>query len=129
MHLESSVQLLTGELDNGNDLPLIPANSVRSTLHLDFKNGKILQNPSTFVTLQNVFDQNRVTAYETRTGGYSLLNLGGSTTIKIRRMEFGITVAASNILNKTYVAHLSRLKVDGIPNIGRNVSISIFAGI
>lgn len=129
MHIESSFQLLTGELTNGSDLPLIPANSIRSTLHLDFKDGKILGTPTAFVTLQNVMDQNKVSAFEIETAGYSLLHIGCSGKVQVKGLELGINLVATNILNRTYVAHLSRLKTDGIPNIGRNFSVSISAGL
>ena len=129
MHLESSFQLVKGELKNGEDLPLIPANSLRSTLHIDFKEGKMFHKPGAFITILNVLDQNNISAFETKTGGYSLLNLGCSGNLKVNGIDLSINLAVSNIFDKIYVSHLSRLKPDGISNIGRNFTISISAGI
>lgn len=129
MHIESSFQIVTGELKNGQDLPLIPANTLRSTLNIDFKEGKILAKSGAFITLLNVLDQDRVSEFETRTGGYSLLHLGCNGNLVFNGWDLNINLAVSNLLDRSYVSHLSRLKTDGIPNIGRNFSISVSAGI
>ncbi|MFT7628928.1 MAG: iron complex outermembrane receptor protein, partial [Ulvibacter sp.] len=38
-------------------------------------------------------------------------------------LDLGISV--TNLTNESYVAHLSRLKPDGIQNIGRNITFSM----
>ena len=38
---------------------------------------------------------------------------------------FNIHLNGNNLLNKSYIAHLSRLKTDGIQNIGRNIILGI----
>jgi hypothetical protein len=40
--------------------------------------------------------------------------------------KFGsININGNNLFNKSYIAHLSRLKNDGIPNVGRNIVLGI----
>ena len=36
-----------------------------------------------------------------------------------------ININGNNLFNKSYIAHLSRLKNDGIPNMGRNIVLGI----
>jgi len=51
-----------------------------------------------------------------------LLNasLGGKYSNKVKWY-----ISAQNILNKQYVSHLSRLKYEGIGNMGRNITFGI----
>jgi iron complex outermembrane receptor protein len=71
------------------------------------------------------FDQNHVSDFETETGGYTLVNLGVGGKITSYGAKFNVSLNANNVFDKTYIAHLSRLKPDGIPNIGRNVVLGV----
>jgi len=125
LHLESSFETVTGKLADSNVyLPLIPANKLSNTFRVEF-DGKQVSNKYAFVTLQNVFNKNNVGDFETRTGGYSLVNLGFGATIKAYNQPFNIKLSANNLFDKEYVSHLSRLKPDGIYNIGRNINIGV----
>ena len=41
------------------------------------------------------------------------------------KANFDVSINANNMLNKSYISHLSRLKTDGIPNIGRNIVLGV----
>ncbi|MBE7638912.1 TonB-dependent receptor [Salegentibacter sp. BLCTC] len=126
LHLESSFETVTGKRSNGEYLPLIPANSITNTFRVEFEDPvKKVYSKYAFVRLKNVFDQNNVSAFETRTGGYGLLGAGFGGEFSINSTKMRIGVSANNILNKNYISHLSRLKPDGISNIGRNFSVSV----
>ncbi|MEL4308299.1 TonB-dependent receptor [Joostella sp. CR20] len=125
LHLESTFETVTGKLsDTDAYLPLIPANKLSNTLRVEF-DGENITNKYAFVTLQNVFDQENPGDFETRTGGYSLVNLGLGATLKAFNQPFKLKVSANNLFDKTYVSHLSRLKTDGIYNIGRNINFGL----
>lgn len=125
LHLESSFETVTGKQDNGEFLPLIPANSITNTLRVEFNEGERLSDKFAFVSLKNVFDKNQVSKFETPTPGYGLLSagLGGKFEFGNISAEFNLT--ANNILDKKYISHLSRLKPEGIPDIGRNLMASL----
>jgi iron complex outermembrane receptor protein len=126
LHLESTFETVTGKLTSTNYLPLIPANSWTNTLRIELDNNKEwIDKGYTFVTLQSVFSQNKVNVFETPSDGYNLLNIGLGGTISIFELPIDVRISGNNILNKTYIAHLSRLKIDGIPNIGRNISVGV----
>jgi iron complex outermembrane receptor protein len=126
LHLESTFETVTGKRDNGTYLPLIPANSLTNTLRLEFENAKEkIYSKYIFLRHKNVFGQNNVSEFETRTDGYGLLGAGFGGQLAINATEMRIGVSANNILNKAYISHLSRLKPDGISNIGRNISVSV----
>jgi iron complex outermembrane receptor protein len=125
LHIESGFELVRGTLGDGGFLPFIPAATLSNTLRIEFsrQNGA-LQNSYLFAGIDSTFSQERVSAFESPTPGYTLLNagLGGSCTILGQSVNLRLT--ANNILDKNYISHLSRLKPDGIANIGRNVSLS-----
>jgi iron complex outermembrane receptor protein len=124
LHIESGFETVIGELDSGDDLPLIPANRITNTVRVEFETKGIKQG-NAFLTLNNVLDQDNVSINELRTGGYSLINLGISGTVKLFKHSLEINATANNIADKKYVSHLSRLKPDGLYNIGRNFSFGL----
>ena len=126
LHIESSYQTVFGELQTGDPLPLIPANKLTNTFRVEFNNlrGWWLRS-NAFVTLNTSFKQGKVGAFETVTPGYSLLNAGFGGDIKFLKKSMNITFSANNLLNKRYIAHLSRLKSDNIPNMGRSVVVGL----
>ncbi|WP_343330076.1 TonB-dependent receptor [Polaribacter staleyi] len=125
LHLESSFETVIGEQDNGNYLPLIPANSWKNTLRTEFDVKKWLQQGYASLTLKSTFSQNNVSQFETKTPSYNLLNFGFGGDITINDIKFSANLSANNILDKKYIDHLSRLKADGILNQGRNIVLGI----
>lgn len=126
LHLESSFETVTGKKDSGDYLPLIPANSWTNTFRIEFDEAAhLLSSKYAFVRLKNVFDQNNPGAFETRTGGYGLLGAGIGGNLNFNSSELDISISGNNLTDKTYISHLSRLKTDNIPNIGRNIMVSV----
>tara|TARA_R110002051_G_scaffold165130_2_gene235931 strand:- start:51883 stop:54171 length:2289 start_codon:yes stop_codon:yes gene_type:complete len=126
LHMESNFSSVTGELKSNGNLPLIPANNWANTLRFEFsKINKNLNNGYGFLTLKSYFAQNKVSDFETATDGYSLLNLGFGATVTISNQPIDFKLSANNILDKEYISHLSRLKADGIANIGRNINFGV----
>jgi len=127
LHIESSVEVVKGERDNGDALPLIPATSFTNTLRLEWDQKAFLQNSYAFVTAKTTNKQDDVSEFETMTPGYTLVSAGLGGNFQIANQSVGFRLSGSNLLNKTYISHLSRLKPDGIPNMGRNISLSLNA--
>ena len=123
LHFESSFETVFGEQD-GSDLPLIPATNLNNTLRVEFANNW-LKKGYAFTKLSTTFKQDKVSYFETSTDGYSLLSAGLGATFNWKEAKFGVSLTGTNLLDKTYVSHLSRLKPDGIYNIGRNFSIGV----
>ena len=125
LHFESNYELVIGEQDNGNYLPLIPAQSILNTIWVELPEGKKFGNGYASLSLKSVFDQGRTGLFETETSGYSLLNAGIGTSLVLNSAEFNFRLTGTNLLNKTYISHLSRLKPEGIPNMGRNIAVGV----
>ncbi|WP_034059027.1 TonB-dependent receptor [Lacinutrix jangbogonensis] len=122
LHFESSFETVTGKQDNGDYLPLIPANSLTNTIRIEFNKNWITKG-YTFVTLRNTFTQNNVSDFETPTDNFALLSFGFGGDFRVFNKQLSFSVAGTNLTNKSYINHLSRLKGDGIFNIGRNISL------
>jgi iron complex outermembrane receptor protein len=129
LHFESSFETVTGEKQSrslGSDfLPLIPANNWNNCLRAEFKIKNWLKDGFATLNVSNTFDQKKVSGFETYSDGYTLVNLGIGGRISIGKTHFNFTINGNNLLNKSYIAHLSRLKNEGIPNIGRNIVLGI----
>ena len=103
-------------------LPLIPANSINNTLRAEFET-KWLSKGYAFTKYSSTFKQNKPGDFETNTNGYNLLSAGLGGTIKVFNKALGVSVSGINLTDKQYISHLSRLKPDGIFNMGRNFSL------
>ena len=62
---------------------------------------------------------------ETESDAYNLLSAGIGGSLNVFNKDLAITLSATNLLNTKYIHHLSRLKPDGIFNMGRNFNVGI----
>ncbi|WP_339662590.1 TonB-dependent receptor [uncultured Polaribacter sp.] len=125
LHLESTFETVTGKQNNGDYLPLIPANTWKNTFRTEFNINKWLQQGYTSVSFQSTFAQNNVSAFETNTPGYNLVNLGFGGDVIIGKTTFSTSISVNNLFDQKYINHLSRLKADEILNQGRNIVLGI----
>ena len=125
LHMTSSYEMVIGELENNSSLPLIPANQWKNNFRANFNLTKNLKNSFVFLQANYTFDQNNSGEFETKTNDYLLLSSGIGTDIQLKKSKFNLYLTATNLLNKEYVAHLSRLKADGIYNMGRNIVLGL----
>lgn len=125
LHLESSFETVTGKKENGDYLPLIPANSWNNTIRTEFKIKNWLKDGFATFNISKTFDQQNVSGFETNSDGYTLVNLGFGGTMPFGKNTLDVNVNATNLFNEKYISHLSRLKSDDVQNIGQNISISL----
>ena len=129
LHFETSFETVTGKKQSrsvGSDfLPLIPANNWNNTIRTEFKIKNWLEDGFATLNFSSTFNQNNVSGFETKSNGYTLVNLGFGGKVKLGKTAFEINLNGNNLLDKSYIAHLSRLKNDGIPNIGRNIVFGV----
>ena len=151
LHFENSVSLVYGDnkgvpgkpvSDSSKYLPQISPTHGTSELRYDFSNKNLhLIKGFIKVQLELFAAQNRAyLAYntETPTPGYTLFNagVGGTITNKSSKPLCSIYLMGNNLFDVAYQDHLSRLKyfysypnpktgVDGIYNMGRNISLKL----
>lgn len=125
LHYETSFETVTGKKQNGDFLPLIPANNWNNTIRTEFKIKNWFETGFATLNFATTFNQQNVSGFETQSNGYTLVNLGFGGTVKLGKTAFDVNLNGNNLFDKRYIAHLSRLKNDGIPNIGRNIVLGV----
>jgi len=125
LHITSSFETVTGKKQNGDNLPLIPANKWNNALKTEFKSTKFIKDGFAVLNVEYTLDQNNPNQFETKSNDYTLVNLGFGGKITFGKIAFDMNLNANNLFDKTYISHLSRLKTDGIPNIGRNIILGV----
>ena len=128
-HLESSFETVTGKEKKGNYIPLIPANVFKNNIRIEFKDSNWLKNGFASLTVNHTLKQNKPSLFETKSPAYTLVDFGFGGDVTLYKSKFNITLTASNLFNVTYIPHTSFLKTLGIPNMGRDVVMSINFGI
>ncbi|RZL19195.1 MAG: TonB-dependent receptor, partial [Pedobacter sp.] len=125
LHFENTFSYVRGKnLANDAALPFIPAATLNNELRFE-PTIKGLKDSYIKVGLTNVFKQDRFDSFETQTDGYTLLDAGFGTSLKVKNGKINIWVTGQNLTNKLYYNHLSRYKLAGIYNQGRNVTLGI----
>ncbi len=129
LHITSSFESVTGKKQRGDNLPLIPANKWNNSIKTEFKSTKYLKDTFAILNIAYILNQNNPGQFETKSNDYALVNFGFGGKITFGKTTFEFNLNANNLLNKTYISHLSRLKPDGISNIGRNIILGINCSI
>lgn len=118
-------------------LPFTPAPRWTSDLRYDIiRDGRTLNNTFVSIGLECYLRQSHArTIYDTETAtpSYTLLSLSAGTDVRWHgRRVASLFVTATNLTNRTYQSHLSRLKYadgPGISNMGRSVGFKLLVPI
>ena len=121
LHYYSNFEMVIGKQDNGDYLPLIPANKWTNTVKTAFNDAGVFKNSYLNFSLESTFAQNKVGTFETKTESYDIFNIGFGTVFKFKTFTIDLNLNVNNLFDKEYISHLSRLKNDGIQNMGRNL--------
>jgi iron complex outermembrane receptor protein len=121
LHFETQYAMVVGKKSDGSYLPRIPGNNLLNTLKAEIKDFSIVKNPFVAVAVNTIFEQNNIAVNETRTLTYILTNATIGAEVVIAKKSFEINIGVTNLFDIKYFNHLSRLKQEGIYNMGRNL--------
>jgi len=116
----TSVEYVFAESMDGEALPFISPLTLNGVFNIDFGN-----NYSVEIDFIAKAKQSRVSMFEEETDGYSLLNLSGNFKTEFMNNDLNLFWRISNVFDKEYYDHLSRLKTAGIHEMGRNISVGL----
>ncbi len=116
----TSIEYVFAESMDGEALPFISPLTLNQVFNIDFGN-----NYSVEIDFIAKAKQNRVSMFEEETDGYSVLNLSGNFKTEFMTNDLNLFWRISNIFDKEYYDHLSRLKTAGIEEMGRNISVGL----
>ena len=147
IHFENSFSYVKAVQNNQPDsskfLPFTPAPKLQTELRVDIKKiNSVIRNAYLKFDVEHYFTQDKYYAAfgtETRTHGYTLLNLGLGTDFIVKKKTFcSLYISANNLADIAYQSHLSRLKYEpenyatgrtGVYNMGRNISFKLIVPI
>ena len=110
--------------DNGGYLPFIPAYKINSSIRFEKKlHGKV-ENFFVEPEFVYVFKQDHPAQFETPTSDYALINVFSGCSIKARSGNWRLGLTGTNLANRAYADHLSRLKYYRLNNQGINFVLS-----
>ncbi|RZJ77385.1 MAG: TonB-dependent receptor [Flavobacterium sp.] len=69
--------------------------------------------------------QNNIVPPEKKTAGYGIVNLAMGTKFKTGKQQFDISLQAQNLLNTKYLNHTSFYRLIELPEVGRNLVLSV----
>ncbi|GGE24626.1 TonB-dependent receptor [Psychroflexus planctonicus] len=82
--------------------------------------------PTTFSAgLRLIGEQSRPGFNEEQTDGYTLFNLGVSHYFELGANELQVGLTGNNLLNETYVDHMSLLRANSVTSPGRNIMLNL----
>lgn len=123
IHFTTSGEWVVGKNENGDYLPRIPSFGIKNNLKFNFKVNQKFNKNYFVINNRTVFEQNNISQFETVGEAYSLFDVGLGSNFKIGKTKTDFSIKINNLLNKNFIDHLSVLKEDNIPNIGRNIII------
>jgi len=124
LHFESNISVIKGEDQFGQPIPLIPQNKVNTNIRIEFDSDKMISLDN--IVLEHIYStlQDRVVESETQSKAYNLINLG--VNLKLQgKVDGSIGFGVKNLLNESYMDHLSRLKAYDINNSGINYYVQL----
>ncbi|MBS1494520.1 MAG: TonB-dependent receptor [Bacteroidetes bacterium] len=134
LSLRGTYSTVIAKRSDGVNLPLIPSDKFSASAHIELKNWKFFYNPYFELSANTALEKTRLGENETSLPGYTLLNLGFGCDLSFEKELFNMTIACNNLLDKTYIDFMSRIKTltavyDGqtfyANNIGRNIVFTI----
>jgi len=124
LHLESNFSITIAEDSQYNPLNLIPQPNSNTRIRFDVNNKQKIQIKSFIIEHQYFLPQNRVGENEIPTVDFHLINLSMQIGFK-ETNNWTASVGVRNMLNTSYVGHLSSLKNLGLNQPGINFFGSI----
>src|SRR5690625_91437 len=124
-HFDNSYEMVIGKKSAGGYLPFIPAHKLSNTVQIQMQDRKPFINSNVFFTLNSVFQQNKVSEFETSSKAYNLIDMGLNTTLQKSKINYNFFISVNNLLDKEYRSHLSRLKPLNISDMGRNFTLGL----
>jgi iron complex outermembrane recepter protein len=111
---------LNARATDGSWLPFTPANRLLGKAKWYVPTSNRFHNTYLSFNATYTAAQNHISTYETGSPQYWLFSMGAGTVYK--KMRF--TLTCTNLTNKIYNNHLSRLRYVGIRDMGRNVVLN-----
>jgi iron complex outermembrane recepter protein len=131
LHTSLGAEAVWGQnLENNYPLPFTPPPALLGEISYNWHDlVKGSESVKVLISFRNVAAQNRVARNEPATKGYTLVNTGVYSQIKIGNTTLDVSFMINNLFDKLYKNHLSFYRILELPEPGRNFTLSIKANI
>lgn len=106
-------------------LPFTPPASILTTLRYEQPKLSIFEDIYAQLQYRYSFAQNDVDRNELSSPNYHLVNLGIGWKLKIKQQYIHFNIQVQNLLDSSYLQHLSRYRLLNIPEQGRNFVVTV----
>jgi iron complex outermembrane receptor protein len=124
LHWEVSASYIAANALGDSSVSLIPQPRLMNTLRYELNLGKKIRLKDFVVQSTLMGPQNQVAFNESASNAYHVLDAAFSLILG-KKEEFTVKMGVRNLLNTTYIDHLSRLKNIQMPFPGRNIYFSL----
>ncbi|MBN4071152.1 TonB-dependent receptor [Crocinitomix catalasitica] len=125
LHLESNYSYVQAKYYKGGHPPLTPQPKLSSTVRIEFDTYGDFKFENVYVNHVYKFEQIQTATGESASPAYHIINAGLRMMFSTEKVNFSVNAGIRNLLNTSYIDHLSRFKDFGIPAIGRNFFFSL----
>jgi iron complex outermembrane receptor protein len=124
LHLEMTGSFIDTYSQRDSSIAFIPQPRVQTQLKYELNIGSKLKIKE--IVFQHVWmgNQSRISFYETPSKRFNVLDIGLNFSIG-QKETIEWSVGCKNLLNETYIDHLSRLKNIQMPGPGRNIYVNL----
>ncbi len=126
LHVENSISYVRGQNEAlDQPLPFIPPLRVINELRYDIHTSDKSRFSDTYFELELISTarQSRTDEFESATGGYTILNAGIGTNLKIGKQKSYFYARVHNMFNTKYFDHMSRMKEISVHGNARGISV------
>lgn len=123
--LNLSYGIMKAELEDGGNLPYIPADKFVASLKFKKNKMNYVYNPYLQLVYSKYFELEEVATFETKSEGYELLDLHLGGSFRWGHEMFDLSISANNLMNTGYFNHLSLVRTIGVRDMGRNVCVNL----
>jgi iron complex outermembrane recepter protein len=109
----------------GFGLPFAPPGNIISKLNYDMQSWKWLNKSVFTLSHKYTFAQNNIVPPEEKTPGSSVWDIAFQTEIKLLKRNFQFQFQINNVLNTKYFNHTNYYRIIGVPEPGRNLTVSM----
>lgn len=124
-NIKATYSYLRGKQGNGEDLPFIPQNNLKTEIEWRNSVSGFLSEYYIRLGAEYAFKQEHPSNFETPSSEYLILNAGVGCTFTVGKQTIELDCIATNLFNQLYIDHLSTLKELNYFNKGRDVMLSI----
>jgi iron complex outermembrane receptor protein len=124
LHLETNFSIVETKLSSNNAIPFSPPTRFQTNLIFEVKKGKVVEISNICIQHIYMLPQNNIADFELKSADYSLFNLSINGKFG-KQKAFEWQLSGRNLLNMTYIPHLSRFRIYDIPNPGISINASL----